>query len=381
VILNADKFGFYSVGDLKTYSKVEAIEWQQRTGHFPEWNFNKEIFDTVDWQTEPTIELWDLYKARARQIRDAYDYVVLFYSGGSDSDNVLRSWIDADCKIDEIACFWNLEATKDPQSFMCAEIQNVVLPVVKKLKKTHEFEFRQIDVSQLTIDFLAKNKFDYSYYSNHSISPNNIVKGMFRETIPAYQQLIDSGKRVCFVWGFEKPQIGTDSHGSYVQFVDTMDNCVGPYSQLNYDQGWHDELFYWSPDLPEMIVKQAHVLKRFVDTCNMPEFYSTKSSPYGYNSKLKQFLTHDAIKQVIYPRWDPSTFCNGKSPTGASNYLVYSPRDEWLWKSNLAERDTMHSIIAQTTNKVGEYWKTDNNAISSSLYKGHIQKHYIRKTA
>ena len=375
MLLNPDKFGYYSVGDLKTYSKIEAIEWQSRTGHFPEWNFNREVFSNVNWLQEPDIDLWTLYKQRARQIRDAYDYCVLFYSGGSDSDNMLQAWTDAECAIDEVASFWNYDATRDVNSFMCEEVNKVVLPRMKTLTCKH----RLLDVSQLTIDFLAKNKFDYPYYSNHSLSPNNIVKGMFRETVRDWQDIINQGKKLCLIWGFEKPQLGYDENGVYTQFVDTMDNCVGPYSQLNYANGWYDELFYWTPDLPEIVVKQAHTVQRFVETCNMHEFYEHKKSPYGYNKNIKQWVTHDAVKQIIYPRWDTSTFCNGKSPTGASNYLVYSPRDAWLWNSNLVERDTMHSIIAQTTNKVGEYWKTDNNSNSSSLYKGHIQKHYIRK--
>ena len=370
MIKTPDKQGFYSVGNLKTFSKVEAIEWQARTGNFPEWNFNKEVFNNVDWLTEPDVDLWTLYKQRARQIRDTYDYCVLFYSGGSDSDNMLQAWIDAECSIDEVASFWNHDATKDVNSFMCAEVNHVVLPRMKTLQCKH----RLLDVSQLTIDFLAKNHFDYAYYSNHSLSPNNIVKGMFRETVPDWQHIIDQGKSLCFVWGFEKPQLGYDEHGVYVQFVDTMDNCVGPYSQLNYANGWYDELFYWTPDLPEIVVKQAHTVQRFVETCNMPYFYSANCSPYGYNKNIKMWITHDAIKEIIYPRWDPTTFTNGKSPTGAVNYLVYSPRDEWLWKSNLLESKTMLDIIAQTTNKVGQYW-----AGSSGGYKGHIQKHYIRK--
>lgn len=368
----AYKQGYYTVGELTTYSKVEAIEWSYQNGVFPQWNFNKEVFDSVDWLTEPDIDLWTLYKQRAQQIREKYDYCVLFYSGGSDSDNMLQAWQDQDCVIDEVASFWNYDATKDANSFMCEEINKVVLPRIKTLDCKH----RLLDISQLTVDFLAKNKFDYSYYSNHSLSPNNIVKGMFRETVKDWQDLITQGKSLCFVWGFEKPQLGYDNKGVYVQFVDTMDNCVGPYSQLNYANGWFDELFYWTPDMPEIVIKQAHTVQKFVETCNMQEFYAHKKTPYGYNKNIKQWITHDAIKRIIYPRWDTNTFTNGKSPTGASNYLVYSPRDSWLWNANIKESETMQTIIAQTTDKLGQYWRTDG--AGNGLYKGHIQKHYIK---
>ena len=369
MILSADKFGYYTVGDLKTYSKVEAIEWQNRYRHFPEWNFNKEIFDSVNWRTEPEIELWDLYKARAKQIRDTYDYCVLFYSGGSDSDNLLRAWIDADCKIDEIASFWNYEATKDLESFMCQEISRVVLPRIDQLKKQHDFVFNIIDVADLTIKFLQRHKFDYTYFTNHSHSPNNIVKSLFREEIKHWQDIINSGKKLCFVWGSEKPQINFDQNGHYIQFVDIMDNCVGPYSQLNYSKGWYDELFYWTPDLPELLVKQAHVVKRFVDTCDIPDFYTNKKTSYGYNNRLKKYLSELAIKRVIYPHWDPETFVNGKGAVGLST------RDSWLWNSTLYEKQIMLDIINDTKSKVTEFWKHDGNG--SGIYKGHIQKHYF----
>jgi hypothetical protein len=36
----------------------------------------------------------------------------------------------------------------------------------------------------------------------------------------------------------------------------------------------------------------------------------------------------------------------------------------------------MQTIIAQTTSKLGQYWST--GGAGNGLYKGHIQKHYIR---
>ena len=105
----------------------------------------------------------------------------------------------------------------------------------------------------------------------------------------------------------------------------------------------------------------------------MPEFYRVQNTPYGYNKSLNKWLTHDAVKQVIYPRWDASTFTNGKG--SSPDYLVHSPRDNWLWNSNLKESKTMETIIAQTTQKLGAYWKNPGNG--QGLYKGHMQKHYL----
>ena len=101
-----DKFGYYRVGEKTTYSKLEAIEWSRQNNISVQFVFNDKIFSAIDWTQEPTTPLWEMYKDRARQIREAYDYVVLWYSGGSDSHNMLWAWIEAGLKIDEIATTW-----------------------------------------------------------------------------------------------------------------------------------------------------------------------------------------------------------------------------------------------------------------------------------
>jgi hypothetical protein len=48
-----DKFGVYRVGNLKFYSKLEAIEMHAKTGTHPHWDFNETVFDSYDWTQEP----------------------------------------------------------------------------------------------------------------------------------------------------------------------------------------------------------------------------------------------------------------------------------------------------------------------------------------
>ena len=125
-----DKFGYYTVGEKKSYSKLEVLEWGE-----PEWHFNDGVFSAIDWTIEPPFDLWELYKQRVKQIREQYDYVVLMYSGGADSHNVLSSFLEADCKIDEIATFWDYEKSGEKDSYLNAEITRVVIPHIKQLHK------------------------------------------------------------------------------------------------------------------------------------------------------------------------------------------------------------------------------------------------------
>jgi hypothetical protein len=341
ITLHPNKFGFYKVDGIQTYRKLEALEIYSRTGSFPTWDFNSKTFNAIDWFAEPSCDLWTLYKQRAVQIRNNYDYCVLFYSGGSDSDNILRAWISAGCKIDEIASINIKSAKLNTTDFDWAvEIDQVVEPTIKFLQQHYKFKYREIDSVSQTVDFLKHNISDYFYQQNCSFSPNSVMKSMFRDNIADYINLIASGKKLCFVWGSDKPQIHydvTNNHWFY-NFIDIIDNCVQPYVQEKYHQGWFDELFYWTPDFPSIPVKQSHILKKFCESNNDTIFYQTLPTPYGYNKKLKAYLTEFAVKTIIYPEWNPYTIVAKKPGIGKVRPdfgpMIFSERDQWLFNSN-----------------------------------------------
>lgn len=368
------KFGFYQVQNHKFFSKLEAIEYQRRVGGKLHWNFNDEVFNQFDWSCEPNIDLWELYKARARQIRESYDYVVLFYSGGSDSGNILSAWLAADCKVDEIASIWNLEGSKSKESFMNQEINQVVLPKVKQLKDSGmDFTFRLIDISQNTVDFINSVGEDYAYFVSYHFSPNNIVKGQFRERISDYADIINSGKKLCFVWGIEKPQIFySNDFGHCLQFADMLDNCISPYTQNKVSQGWYDEMFYWTPDMPELVIKQAHTLLNFANTCDHEDFYQTNFHIYGYNKKLRKYITSNAAKLILYPQWDPNTYCNGKARS-----MVFSDRDSWIWDGNIDELAVLKSISRRYFNGVGSLHLNNINDTFKGIKSSMSQPYYL----
>ena len=119
-----DKFGFYQVGKLKFYSKFDAADLAARTNQSISWNFNDEVFGLYDWSTEPVASLPDLYRARAQQLRDQYDYLVLWYSGGADCDNILDTFVDNNIRLDEAAGVINMAADSNKDGYLNGEIYN-----------------------------------------------------------------------------------------------------------------------------------------------------------------------------------------------------------------------------------------------------------------
>ena len=105
-MFNVDKahFGYYQVGNYRTFSKLEAIEIEQATGETVHWNFNDEVYSCYDWtkEPEPNTSISEFYRRRAQQLRDKYEYLVLMYSGGPDSQVILDTCLGNNIHIDEI---------------------------------------------------------------------------------------------------------------------------------------------------------------------------------------------------------------------------------------------------------------------------------------
>jgi hypothetical protein len=271
---NLDHWGFYQVGEFKTYSKIEAIEISGKTKSTIHWNYNNYVFDAFDWTQEPpgSLDFW--YGARAQQLRDTYDYIVLFYSGGADSHNMLTAFVKNNIFVDEIAQFFALDETStDKMSEVNKETFVTSAPITQRLIETNptyrHTVHRMIDGGKFQSTILLKlNPWDYWYtQSNAYFSPWGQLIGRIREIEPAYQALADQGKKVCFLWAAEKLMLDLDQNKNLaIAFSECgMSTMVRPNRQMQNDIACMDEAFYWTPDMPELACKQAHVVKRYID--------------------------------------------------------------------------------------------------------------------
>lgn len=366
---DADKFGYYKVGDFKSYSKLEAIEYHGKTKNPIEWNFNQEIFSKFDWTTEPpgSLEYW--YGVRAQQIRDKYDYIVLFYSGGADSHNVLQSFVRNNLFIDEIAQYHNLDAEHgNKKAWLNEEVVETSVPITQELIATNPIysntQHRLIDLTDIQKQILLKddNRWDHWYKMNNYYTPNNLAISYIREYVPAYKELADKGKKVCFIWAIEKPVVDFSNDKFSVSFVDGTDYAVSPRSQMLNNDWEHDEFFYWSPDLPELACKQAHVVKRYLQGLTPADVdgihvlgrdivhdqYGTNITTYISRAKIvknKQIyhLLDDGLHRLIYPYWNTNWIVCGKAKS-----RFFSPRDNWFFNQSapdMGQRNYNRGII------------------------------------
>jgi hypothetical protein len=338
-----DKFGYYQVGDLKTYRKFEAVEAQVKTNQPLQWNFNQEIYSSYNWAVEPTESLSELYRERAQQLRDQYDYLVLWFSGGADSKNILDAFVKNNIKLDEVASYVNYDATGDKSNFLNAEIYHLVPGMIVQAKETQPWlKHTVIDLTKITMDFFneSSSKFDWIYDVNSFVNPNTAARRDIKLKVPHWTDMFNSGKRVGFIYGTDKPRINGINGKYYFKFVDMIDNTINVNSQSANNAWEFNELFYWSPDCPRIVIKQGHVVKHYLKTATaMSEFLVNHHLPVStvsttIDNKL-YWLTTTGLHTLIYPHWTPVPY-QYKPPS-----VLFSPRDQWLF--DLSDSDSAKS--------------------------------------
>lgn len=373
--INHDHFGFYQIGPYKTYSKIEAIEISARTGTDLQWNFNNHVFENFNWTKEPagTLDFW--YGERARQIRDAYDYIVLMYSGGPDSWNMLKAFVDNNIYIDEITHYITKEGT--PLSFKAEQNFEVVAtsyPTAKKLIETNptykNTNHRIVDGGESLIKKMSTAKqFDYFYEEgNNYFGPWCTTFSEIRQTDPYYRKLTDQQKSVCFVWGYDKPLVVQNNRKFFINFTEMGSaTFVKPKDQMKNTGGKFDEAFYWSPDMPEVPCKQAHIIKNFIekfDASGIDGFYVRKKQNEIHAYKIvfqkngiDYELSDHCVHKLLYRDWDINTIV---CPKHGSPLL--SPKDEW-WYSTDAGRWYVRGVlhIRQHISKIHPKWWQHND--------------------
>jgi hypothetical protein len=360
---------------------MEAIELHTKTGMQPHWDFNESIFSAYDWTKEPSESLDELYRKRAQQLRDRYDYLVLWYSSGADSDNILRSFLDNNILLDEVASFTNYEGTHDKDNvYMNGEIYNISYQTVQTYKKKFpNLKHRVIDICKTTVEYfsLSSTKLDWKYHMNSTFNPNSTSRGMLYRQVKEWQDLKNTGKKVGFIWGTDKPRLGLNDDKYYFYFIDIVDNAVNPLWQMNRDPGDFNELFYWSPDLPDLLIKQAHVIKNFLrsSTTTLHHFHENPTSiAYKVDEHGKKWwLTTIGVNYLIYSKYKFNSLNEFKP-----SKLFWTPRDNWFFKQGESSDcfRNWSTALSGLWNDVPDYWK-NNPTDPSKAFTGCVSHPYF----
>lgn len=364
--------GVYLCNSKPFYNKIEAILESNRHSSHVEWDYHDNIFAAYDWQIEPVLPLDTLYRERALQLRDAYDHLVLFYSGGVDSWNILNTFVKNNIRLDEIYMWGAFEAEQteyqklglsiDP-GYYTREVMRS-LPLVKKLVA---HKGTKVNVYDWTSDILeAANDLDWIWSAGVRFDPTCMVRSKFHKVFREHTNLLHRGKRVGFVFGIDKPRLLRDDHNIYFAFLDViLTTGTLPTNDILGEYWEHDEYFYWSPNMPELAIKQSHVVTNWLRAKNQIDLIKHVNNIASFHDELY----YREVNRSVYPDWDQNIW-QIKKPTGA----IYNEVSKWFFDGNFEARAKWQSSLSELERQCGRQW-FNQDTVNQGL-RGHLSPMY-----
>lgn len=330
--------GTWNVGETKFTNKIQALLEATRRKLPVQYHFHHDVWQNFDRNLLGKIGLKDLYKQRAQMLRDKYDYLILYYSGGSDSWTVLNTFLENNIKLDCVYVRWPKKAensytpntdNRTAYNFM-SEWDFVIKKDLEWLALNHP-EIR-IEVSDW-MDGVDTNTFGDDTFAaqNHQMAAAQIARQSKFSQIEI--DLLDQGKRVGEIWGIDKPMI--------IEYAENKVGMVFKDEIVTVARGYYGnpdgpEFFYWSPEFPLLAYEQAYQCFLFYKA-NPPLRSMIAQSNWKKMATNRMFNEHRSFyidyaqhftKKIVYPDWDFSKF-QAEKPTSATR----EDKDFWLYTS------------------------------------------------
>jgi hypothetical protein len=366
------KLGYYLCDGKEFTSKIQACLYAEANNKALHWIFNNEAFKNNNWSVEPTETLDQLYDLRARDLREKYDYLILSYSGGADSHNILMSFIRQNLLIDEIV----VNTMHEGNGQFTVVNKNIVDPkhaasehYLQTLPRLKEVE-NLIPKTKISILDLTQNLFDSfthvgdaSWIMNKREGLNPLGSTRFNYIhFAEIRKKFDKNKKIALVLGIEKPRTFIHSNGKfYIRFTDRATNLVTVAEHIHDYTNSSVEYFYWSPDACRLLTKQAHVIKNWLEA--FPQHQSLWQGKTLTAEKYR--LVHERLlRTILYSTWDNNWFQSDKATSD-----WYSEFDHWFIDGH---RGTLaHNIwlegIKYVENHASSFVKIDAAGIKDGL--------------
>jgi len=337
------KLGHYIVDNKIYLNKLEAVLAANIKLSNIDWYYHDHILDQVDWVREPEIPLSKLYEIRARQIRDNHDYVVLMLSGGADSTNMLRSFTDNNIRVDEVVAsapisgIKNLKVNTSDRSPENTILETLLaqMPLVRKLSQTNP-EIK-ISINDYFNDILKLKSDSWIYESSsHWIHFSGTTRHNL-DSLTHLRNLAEQGKKLAIVYGIDKPVICRAKDGSlYNVIADSVVNIVTSHFS-DIMSNVESVLFYYTPDLPELMVRQCHEVCRWIYSPENKLLKETllwdRSKPEEFNqSGLRASRWQRAIIPCIYPTLEKFLVTSWQAEKHDPGFRGGRQIDDWMYK-------------------------------------------------
>ena len=341
--------GFYKVGNKVILNKITAILEAENTHQFPYFNFHDEIYSQFDWSKEPTETLGQLYAARAWELRNKYDHLILQFSGGGDSANIMETFINNKIPLDEVlirgahsASEKNFNNTSAKNFFAENYLNAYPLAVYIKNNFYPDLKITVVDTVDYTIKWFEKNK---NWHEDHNFvvfTPGIAWRSDCNNIDQSFQERAEKGVKQAHILGLEKPLMSYENGTYQVKFLDQYCNNL-LYPSLNQpDLPYNIEAFYWGESTAPMIIKQAHAIKNYIKNNRLsPDVLKRRGRAY-----------HDWLANIIYRRTLPVFYQAEK------NSFNSFETDEFFFRDPGKHVKNFLTGVKWLTDPIPDKWKT-----------------------
>jgi len=353
--------GHYTVGDSWFYSNRDALEASHRTGQPVAWHYYDDVWATAHsaghWRNQ---NLRELYYARARQIREQYDYVAVLFSGGWDSRNIIESFAAQGLRIDDIIVLTTpeLENTTDfnnqaPTNWY-GEIMYHAVPYAERYAAAHP------GTGVIKIEWL--DRVVNAYRDPEQVFKDSRPKpGVFfgRWLSVATNTQLEKrigNRRATLLTGLDKPCV-MRTGDSYRGFF--PEGLMRVYTYCTKSNGFPDnviwEPFYWTPNMPELAIRGWYEL---IDLCRKDLVVahahdSTLSMEQRATAKMSRYV-QDAMRRHLYPGFDAGAWQADKQSDYGFFMQFELPILNLLAQKQVPVREVLGEVLAETAQRIGE---------------------------
>jgi len=365
---------YYQSGDFKTSVKMLALIHASETGENVECYFEDHIWENAAKNFVPGgININEVYKKRALELREKYDFISLNYSGGVDSWTALHTFIDNGIKIDQIV-------VRFPFSFLNKKLHSPNSINTHEFNRLSEWDFTvkpDLEILAKTHPEINIELVDWLEVNNLNVNEGNFteIHGQYRFgsvlRMPAMSDTrlekthLDLGHSVCNLYGVDKPRLKYKNGKFFFHFNDgamavcppRLDNLAG------------NEYFFWGST--NVALSQLHLLKQWF-ILNPQYIYCIDDT---VKVKTPQYATMrwrnyaEIIKFIIYPKWDFNRFqCDKPSFGSVRNSRPGDVCIESRPELNYSLKK-YHYLSSSYFNKIDKKFKFDNGELRQIMTK------------
>lgn len=348
--------GYWKVNDKYFFDKSACLRYATSIKNLDvTFHFFDDFYAAIDWNTEVNLTLDELYCQRARQLREKYDYLIIQFSGGSDSRNILDTFLKNNIKVDEIVTHYPVSAVEKLYSTfdrnsksaknLAFEYKEAAEPKLKEVAQTNpEIKITVLDYTETCIELCLNNSMHLLPMSGVNNAPSLAGHHMLGKLI---RERAEYGKVACIA-GIDKPRMAfVPRTKNIVTWFDDISTPWGNYAGNPFG-GFQPkiEYFYYTVDFPDIWKKQCQILKRtmapIVNADVRPEFY--KNLHWITERGAEIFKVHENFfKKMLYPSsWDETIYQAGKP----SSYW-YAEASAWFFDSHLTDNRTKEYYAGQ----------------------------------